>query len=68
VAGNTTVTNPVFSALIATLLGQRRNLECERERRGAVTSPIASWAKTPTKATSGIKGSLETIRSGRSLL
>ena len=51
----------MLSAVIARLLGQRRILEYERERRGAAASPIAIAANIARKAASRIRASVGSI-------
>jgi hypothetical protein len=50
VAGSKTLTNAVFSATTAKLLGQRMNLEYDLRRRGAAASHSAIPVKTVMNA------------------
>ena len=57
VAGSKALTNAVFSATIARLLGQRLNLEYDLVRRGAKASHTAIAVKTVTNAPKRMAGS-----------
>src|SRR6266481_5621370 len=58
VAESKTLTNAVFSATMARLLGQRLNLEYDLGRRGAAASQSAIAVKTAVNAPSRAAASL----------